>query len=351
MRLFLTGHTGFKGSWFAFCSAQRGVDVHGYALEPISGGFFETAGVRAMLAGHTIADVRNDAALARAIERAQPDALVHMAAQPLVRQSYREPRETFDVNVMGTLSVLEAASEAGIPRVLIITSDKVYRNVGTTVGYAEDATLGGHDPYSASKAMAEILTESWTRSFGAFGQAFATARAGNVIGGGDRCLDRLLPDVLRAIDHDRPVVLRYPGAVRPWQHVLDVTSGYLAVLNQPTPGDFDSWNLGPDPADRMTVGDVADCAVQRWGKGSVQTSDGPHPHEAAMLTLDASKARYQLGWKPALTAREAVEWTVDWEVGVRNGAAAADLAEDQISTYRERSGDGSLSLSLYASPL
>ncbi|MEI8083469.1 MAG: CDP-glucose 4,6-dehydratase, partial [Actinomycetes bacterium] len=344
MRLFLTGHTGFKGSWFAYCAARSGVDVSGYALEPIEGGFFESAGVADMLAGHTIGDIRDHSTLTAAIDRARPDVLVHMAAQPLVRLSYREPRETFDVNVMGTLSVLEAASAAGIGRVLVVTSDKVYRNVGVTTGYREDAPLGGHDPYSASKAMTEILTESWTRSFPSPGRTVASARAGNVIGGGDRCLDRLLPDIFRAIDEDQPLVLRYPDAVRPWQHVLDVASGYIAVLNQPSPAQFDCWNLGPDPADRMTVGEVAECAISRWGKGSVEVSGDDHPHEAAMLTLDASKAHDQLGWMPALTAREAVEWTVSWEVGLRDGAAAAALATEQINAYCQRAGTGSLSL-------
>lgn len=347
MRLFLTGHTGFKGSWFANCAARSGASVYGYALAPISGGFFETARVEDSLAGHTIADVRDRERLAAALTAAAPDVLVHMAAQPLVRLSYAEPRATFEVNVMGTLNVLQtAAAVTSVKKILVITSDKVYRNVGSAAGYREDDPLGGHDPYSASKAMTEILTESWARSFPAPGHTIATARAGNVIGGGDRCADRLLPDIFRSIDDDQPVELRYPDAVRPWQHVLDVTSGYLAVLRQPQSDVFDSWNLGPDPNDRLTVGDLAECAVRSWGKGSIKITTGPHPHEAAMLTLDASKARERLDWTPALDAREAVEWTVRWESAVRGGAPAATVAYDQINDYLARAGTTSLSLTL-----
>lgn len=344
MRLFLTGHTGFKGSWFASCAASAGASVYGYALDPIPGGFFEAARVEDSLCGNTIADVRDRGRLAAALAQAEPDVIVHMAAQPLVRASYREPRETIEVNVMGTLNVLQGAAATSAKQILVITSDKVYRNVGSTAGYREDAPLGGHDPYSASKAMVEILTESWARSFPAAGRSVSTARAGNVIGGGDRCADRLLPDILRSIEVGQPVTLRYPGAVRPWQHVLDVTSGYLAVLRQRQIDVFDSWNLGPDPADRLTVGEVAECAVRSLGRGSIEISNDTHPHEAAMLTLDASRARDELDWQPALTAREAVEWTVDWESAVSGGASAAIVASEQISEYLARAGTSALSL-------
>lgn len=344
MRIFLTGHTGFKGSWFATCAAAAGMDVYGYALDPIAGGFFEATSVAELLAGHTIADVRDSERLAAALAAADPDVIVHMAAQPLVRLSYAEPRETFEVNVMGTLNVLQAAATTSVNRILVITSDKVYRNVGSAAGYREGDTLGGHDPYSASKAMTEILTESWARSFPAVGRSVATARAGNVVGGGDRCPDRLLPDIFKSIDEGRPVELRYPNAVRPWQHVLDVTSGYLAILRQPQSDAFDSWNIGPDPTDRMTVAEVSECAVRSWGQGSIEVSTDAHPHEAAMLTLDASKARERLAWRPALSTREAVEWTVDWETAVRGGASAASVTNEQINEYSARAGTNSLSL-------
>lgn len=340
MRLFLTGHTGFKGSWFTYCAAKSGVDVFGYSLAPIAGGFFERANVSAACARHQIADIRDSEALTEAMKSAQPDVVVHMAAQPLVRASYLKPRETIDTNVMGTLSVLEGARAADVPKVLVITSDKVYRNIGTTEGYTEDSPLGGHDPYSASKAMAEILVRSWASSFPSNATTH-TARAGNVIGGGDRCEDRLLPDILDAIQSDSPISLRFPNAVRPWQHVLDVTSGYFAVINgMDTNVAYDAWNLGPQPDDRMTVREVAECAIGRWGRGSIEVASGDHPHEAQMLTLNATKATNQLGWQTELSAREAVEWTVDWERELVNGSDAAQLADEQIGAYETRRANG-----------
>ncbi|MEI6623007.1 MAG: CDP-glucose 4,6-dehydratase [Actinomycetes bacterium] len=345
MRLFLTGHTGFKGSWFAVCAARAGHDVYGYAQEPLAGGFFEANSVADECTIHTIADLRDRERLELAIEQAQPDMIVHMAAQALVRRSYREPRETIDVNVIGTLNVLEAAEHSCAKDILVITSDKVYRNVGSSLGYSEDAALGGHDPYSASKAMAEILVGSWANSFPVAGRAISTARAGNVIGGGDRCEDRLLPDIVNSVSADGTITLRYPQAVRPWQHVLDVTSGYFAVLRRMrgTEG-FDSWNLGPDPADRLTVAQVTACAIERFGTGTVEVSELDHPHEAVMLTLDASKARKELGWEPLLSARQAVEWTVDWERSVRSGGSARAITEEQISSYEALAATGALVL-------
>lgn len=345
MRLFLTGHTGFKGSWFAFCAARAGVEVFGYSLPPLAGGFFEQADVGRMCANDQRADVRDQEPLDLAIKSARPDVIVHMAAQPLVRASYAHPRETMETNVMGTLNVLESARAHDVHKTLVITSDKVYRNIGSTDGYTEAAALGGHDPYSASKAMAEILVGSWASSFPRPGSTTQTARAGNVIGGGDRCEDRLLPDILSSIESDSAVSLRYPDAVRPWQHVLDVTSGYIAVIkNMSDDCGSDSWNLGPSPQDRMTVEEVAQCAIDRWGLGSIEIDSGEHPHEAQMLSLDATKAIDQLGWTTALTSREAVEWTVDWEVGVQAGRNPREISDLQINEYLARVGAGALSL-------
>lgn len=345
MRLFLTGHTGFKGSWFSYCAARAGADVFGYSLAPIASGFFERADVAQMCASHQIGDVRDVDSLSKAIKSSRPDVIVHMAAQPLVRASYLDPRETIDTNVMGTLNVLEAAGSCEVEKTLVITSDKVYRNIGSTDGYAENAALGGHDPYSASKAMAEILVGSWAASFPRMGATMQTARAGNVIGGGDRCADRLLPDILDAVQEDSPISLRFPEAVRPWQHVLDVTSGYLAVINNMNDSvGFDTWNLGPDPRDRMTVGEIAQCAIDRWGSGSIEIEAGDHPHEAEMLTLDATKAQEQLGWSTQLSAREAVEWTIDWERDVLSGRSAHEATETQLASYAARAGQSSLTL-------
>lgn len=346
MRLFLTGHTGFKGSWFSYCAAQAGAEVFGYSLAPVVGGFFEVNGVADRCATHQIADIRDQETLNAAIKAAQPAVIVHMAAQPLVRASYVAPRETIDTNVMGTLNVLEAARTHNVPKTLVITSDKVYRNIGSTDGYREDAALGGHDPYSASKAMAEILVGSWASSFPRPNATTQTARAGNVIGGGDRCEDRLLPDILAAVQADSAVSLRYPKAVRPWQHVLDVTSGYFAVIRNMTGGSSnDAWNLGPNPEDTLTVGELAQCAIDRWGRGSIEVAAGGHPHEEQMLTLDATKAKSELGWSTELTAREAVEWTVDWERAVLDGASAQEVTDEQTSAYTKRSGESVLSFS------
>ncbi|MFA7265537.1 MAG: CDP-glucose 4,6-dehydratase [Candidatus Nanopelagicales bacterium] len=332
--VFVTGHTGFKGSWFTACAARSGAELHGYALDPLAGGFFEQCDVGNMCASHTIGDIRDRESLENSMKNARPDVLVHMAAQPLVRESYLNPRETFDVNVMGTLNVLEAAVANGVSKIMVITSDKVYRNTGSTVGYSEDAPLGGHDPYSASKAMAEILTQSWALSYPADSIAIVTARAGNVIGGGDRSPDRLLPDLINSVVQGQPLVLRYPNAVRPWQHVLDVTSGYLAVLRAMQPADaFTSWNIGPDPEERVTVKEVAEIAIDQWGSGVIDVSNEDRPHEAAMLVIDPSKANHELGWTSALTVDAAVRWTVDWEVAVANGKDVWATSLDQIEAY------------------
>lgn len=353
MRLFLTGHTGFKGSWFVSCAARAGVDVFGYSLEPTPGGYFEVGRVADQCAAHTIGDIRDRFSLSTAITASEPDVIVHMAAQPLVRLSYRQPRDTFEVNVMGTLNLLEIAQASACQDVLVITSDKVYRNVGATSGYTEDAPLGGHDPYSASKAMTEILVHSWAQSFGSKLRAIQTARAGNVIGGGDRSADRLLPDVVRAISNDQPVVLRYPHAVRPWQHVLDAIAGYAAILRNldRTSGSpdgatplYDAWNIGPAPHDRLTVEEVAQEAIRVWGRGRIETTDGVQPHEEQMLTLDATKARTELGWLPRLTATDAVAWSVEWERGVHRNESARRLTDQQIASYLELAGDSALSM-------
>lgn len=337
--VFVTGHTGFKGSWFSACAIRSGAAVHGYALDPLPGGFFDQCNIAGLCESSTIADIRDRAALKHAMTAAKPDVVVHMAAQPLVRESYANPRETFDVNVMGTLNVIEAAAEIGVEKVMVITSDKVYRNTGSTTGYAEDAPLGGHDPYSASKAMAEVLTQSWALSFPVEGQQIVTVRAGNVIGGGDRSPDRLLPDLLTSVVNGESLVLRYPEAVRPWQHVLDVTSGYLAVLRAMQDFDtFDQWNIGPNPNERVTVREVAETAINQWGSGSIDISTAQQPHEAGMLVIDPAKANRELGWSSTLTVEQAVRWTVDWEKKVREGTNAWGVSLGQMEEYEALTG-------------
>lgn len=336
----VTGHTGFKGSWLSLWLAQRGHEVSGLALDPQPGALFIEAEVASVLTDDLRIDVRDPEAVRRAFDRVQPEVVVHMAAQPLVRASYLEPRLTFETNVMGTLSVLEAVSSTPSVRAhVIVTTDKVYRNVGQATGYLEGDALGGDDPYSASKAMADIMTASWVRSFA--GCPTAVARAGNVIGGGDVSEDRLMPDLLRAFGLGEIALLRYPGAVRPWQHVLDCLNGYLAVIDALVAGKgAGAWNFGPSSSSFRTVREVADLAAASWGSGASWTSStGEHPHEAELLTLDASKAVDELSWSNRLDFAEAVSWTVDWSRLVSSGSGAREVTMEQISAFEELGQD------------
>jgi len=316
--------------------AHHGHEVGGLALDPLPGSLFERADVVESLAFDQRADIRDQAAVLEAVYAFAPDVLVHMAAQSLVRPSYAEPRLTVETNVLGTLSVLEALSKSNSAKAaIIVTTDKVYRNVGSTSGYVEDDPLGGHDPYSASKAMADILTSSWAASFP--GRAIATARAGNVIGGGDISTDRLLPDVFRALRAKETVRLRNPNAVRPWQHVLDCLSGYLSLVDALRHGLGDgSWNFGPDPSAVRTVRETADLAIDLWGRDATWEADtDEHQHEAEVLTLDASKARSKLGWNDRLDYRSAIEWTVEWERRVVAGESPASVTLEQIVRFED----------------
>jgi CDP-glucose 4,6-dehydratase len=310
----VTGHTGFKGSWLALLLRSRGHEISGLALDPVAGSLFERAEVAHELANDLRVDVRDREAVARTLSRCSPDVVIHMAAQPLVRESLNKPRLTFETNVLGTLSVLEAVSATPSVRAhVVVTTDKVYRNVGQSAGYREDAPLGGSDPYSASKAMAELVTQSWVESFSPC--PTATARAGNVIGGGDVSRDRLLPDLLAGLQDGVAPLIRYPDAVRPWQHVLDAVNGYIVLADALLAGAVagESWNFGPDPAGFASVREVADRVVELWGDGATWRKDAQHqPAEAQQLTLDATKAMSRLGWQPKLSLAQAIEWTVDW---------------------------------------
>jgi CDP-glucose 4,6-dehydratase len=310
----VTGHTGFKGSWLVLLLRSRGHDVSGLALDPVPGSLFDRAEIDHELAHDVRADVRDRDAVASTLTECSPDVVIHMAAQPLVRESLKRPRLTFETNALGTLSVLEAVSATPSVRAhVVVTTDKVYRNVGQTAGYQEDAPLGGSDPYSASKAMAELVTQSWVESFSPC--PTATARAGNVIGGGDVSRDRLLPDLLAGLQDGVVPLIRYPDAVRPWQHVLDAVHGYLVLADALVSGAVtgDSWNFGPDPAGFATVREVADRVVALWGDGAAWRQDAKsHPPEEQLLTLDATKAMSRLGWQPKLNLAQSIEWTVDW---------------------------------------
>jgi len=330
----VTGHTGFKGAWLAHLLVQRGHEVSGLALDPEPGSLFQLTGVGADLRHDVRCDIRDGEATVAAIVDVAPDVVIHMAAQPLVRASYLQPRWTMETNVMGTLSVLEGiASTDSVQAAVMVTTDKVYRNVGQAAGYVEGDALGGHDPYSASKAMADILVTSWVDSFG--GCPVAIARAGNVIGGGDVSADRLLPDLLRGFESSTPAAIRNPGAVRPWQHVLDCLSGYLLLVDAlQTGGGAGAWNFGPEPSSFRTVRDAADVASADWGDGAGWVADGgDHPHEAALLTLDSSRARAELGWSDRLDFDTSIGWTVEWAKRVASGEPARDVTVEQITRH------------------
>jgi CDP-glucose 4,6-dehydratase len=336
MHYLITGHTGFKGAWLALMLAEQGHRVSGLALEPATGCLYERARLSEMLVHDLRVDIRDATATARAIADLAPDVVFHLAAQPLVRESYRDPRATFETNVMGTFNVLQAVERAASVRAqVVITTDKVYRNVNQIWGYRESDPLGGVDPYSASKAAADLVTQSWIASSGSTVPT-AIARAGNVIGGGDVCADRLMVDLVAAFSANRAVTLRYPDAVRPWQHVLDCLNGYLglaaALLAGRVPGE--AFNFGPGSDSFVPVGKVAAATAALWGADArVELDAGPKVHEAALLALNSRKAELLLGWRNRIAFHESLSWTVDWEKKVRAGADARAVTTAQITEF------------------
>ena len=327
-RVLVTGHTGFKGGWLALMLAELGAEVHGYALDaPTRPSFFAECRVQRLLASHTVADVRDGAGLRTAVAAARPEVVLHLAAQPLVRRSYREPAETFAANVMGTVNLLQACAEVpGVRAVVNVTSDKCYENRERAEPYREDEAMGGFDPYSASKGCAELATSAWRRSFLApKGVQVASARAGNVIGGGDWAEDRLVPDFLRAIDAGKELVLRAPAATRPWQHVLEPLTGYLTLAEALRGGDGArfacGWNFGPAAGEERTVRWVAEqlCLGLPGARWSVDPAAAAQPHEAHLLALDSAKARRELDWLPRWDAQQAIRRTLDWHRAWRRG--------------------------------
>jgi CDP-glucose 4,6-dehydratase len=336
-RVLVTGHTGFKGSWLCHWLHLLGAEIHGLALDPESDGHYERAGTAKLLASDTRADIRSPEAIQQAIEQCQPDIVLHMAAQALVRTGYDDPLDTFNTNAQGTAHVLQACRHAPhLMSVVIVTTDKCYRNEGQAWPYRESDPLGGNDPYSASKACAELITASFRLSF--FNQPgaarIATARAGNVIGGGDVCRDRLLPDLFRAMDLAQPLNLRYPQAVRPWQHVLDALGGYLvlaqALAQSQTTGV--AYNFGPSNETPWSVAHVVDVAQSAWGISAVsqQATKDPVRAESMSLRLDSSLAHQDLGWTSRLGTKQAIDWTVEWELAVRQGTPAHQITCEQI---------------------
>ncbi len=342
-RVFLTGHTGFKGGWTALWLERLGAEVTGYALPaPTRPSLFEAADVGAGIRSLT-GDVRDAGALARAVAEARPEVVLHQAAQSLVRRGYEEPLETYSTNVLGTAALLEAVRRSDTVRVVVsVTSDKCYRNDEARRGYREDDPLGGRDPYSNSKACAELVTAAYRDSYfsgrGGPPVAVASARSGNVVGGGDWAADRLLPDLVRGFSAGEPVPIRRPDAVRPWQHVLEPVRGYLHLAERlwSRPELAGAWNFGPDEGDARPVGWVADRVARLWGDGARWELDGAeHPPEATYLRLDCSKARSELGWTPILILDEALDRLVEWYRAHGAGRDMRELTLSQIAAYQE----------------
>lgn len=341
-RVFLTGHTGFKGSWLSLWLQQMGSLVKGYALAPDTHpSLFHAARVAEGMESQ-IGDVRDLATLRSAMTACNPDIVIHMAAQPLVRLSYDEPVETYATNVMGTVHVLEAARACSDLRaIVLVTTDKCYENKEWVWAYREDEPMGGRDPYSSSKGCAELVTSAYRQSFfsDAGAAAVASARAGNVIGGGDWSQDRLIPDILRAFAAERPVPVRNPLATRPWQHVLEPLSGYLRIaerLWQDGPRFAQAWNFGPREEDARPVQWIVERMIEQWGVDVRWVSDaGFHPHEARFLKLDIAKAREQLGWEPRWTLARTLEMIVDWHKTFLGGADMRSHCLAEINAYQE----------------
>jgi CDP-glucose 4,6-dehydratase len=339
MRYLLTGHTGFKGAWLTYALARQGHEVFGYSLPSESGSLFEVASIREHVSGEHLGDIRDVERVREYLLQVSPDIVIHMAAQPVVRESYREPRYTFETNVMGTLNIVEAVHQTpSVQAHIVVTTDKVYRNINQVHGYVESDALGGDDPYSASKAMADLLVQSWSKSFS--GPVTAVARAGNVIGGGDYSKERLFPDIVSALTQGETIKLRYPNSVRPWQHVLDCLSGYsmLADAMVKTPDKFDQgsiWNFGPDSTSFVQVGEVAKLAAFLWGSDQVwHIESNPEFHEADLLALDASKSNETLGWANRLPFYNAVDWTIAWYRQVNSGSVTPAVAmASQLDAY------------------
>ncbi len=338
-RVFLTGHTGFKGSWLALWLTRMGAQVTGFSLPAESPSLFEQARV-AELVHHVEGDIRDLAAVEAAMQAAQPEVVFHLAAQPLVRLSYTIPVETFATNVQGTVHVLDACRRiAGLKAIVCITSDKCYENRETDRPYREDDAMGGYDPYSASKGATELVVSAYRRSFFQdIGAKLASVRAGNVIGGGDWAADRLVPDLIRAMIAGETPLIRAPDSIRPWQHVLEALGGYLMIaeqLIQEQDWAATGWNFGPAEADTRPVRWIVQHMTTAWGSPGWKQPDGPQPHEAKLLKLDCTKAHAELGWRPAYTLDRALTRIVEWHRQVADGEDARAVSLTQLDDYRQ----------------
>ena len=338
-RVFVTGHTGFKGGWICLWLKHLGAEVIGYSLEPATvPSLFEVADVDEGMQS-IIGDIRDHAKLSNTILESKPDVVIHMAAQPLVRYSYAEPAETYEVNVMGTVHLLEGVrATPSVKAVVNVTSDKCYENQERVRGYSENEAMGGIDPYSSSKGCAELVTSAYRQSFfEPAGIALASARAGNVIGGGDWAADRLIPDFFRAMDAGETLNIRSPKAVRPWQHVLEPLSGYLMLAEQlySNGASFaEGWNFGPSDDDSRTVSWIVERMAEMRKDINWQCDEAPHLHEANLLILDSSKARRKLNWQPLWRLQMALQKTLEWHEAWRNAEDMRAVSLAQINDYQ-----------------
>ncbi len=343
-KVLVTGHTGFKGSWLCLLLYKLGADVYGYALEPpTQPSLFNEAKIAELVTSYR-GDICDYSNLLKVMQEVQPEIVIHMAAQSLVRKSYKEPIETYNINVMGTVHLLEACRYVkSVKAVVNVTTDKCYENKEWHWGYRENEPMGGYDPYSNSKGCSELVTSSYRHSFfnpsnyAKHGVAIATARAGNVIGGGDWAEDRLIPDFIRAISQVKEVKIRSPFAIRPWQYVLEPLSGYLLLAAKLFTNGMqyaEAWNFGPEDCDAKNVEWIIDALCKRWGKGASYSIDSnPQSHEANYLKLDCSKARAELGWMPKWDIQTTLNSIVEWSKAFLDGENMRRITENQINSY------------------
>ncbi|NLK23063.1 MAG: CDP-glucose 4,6-dehydratase [Clostridiales bacterium] len=340
-KVIITGHTGFKGTWLTLILKKLGAEVLGYSLEPNTNpSLFNICNLNNGIKNF-YGDIRNDKFLEEVIKEFNPDIIFHLAAQPLVRLSYKNPKLTYETNVIGTLNIYEAARKcSNLKAIVSITADKCYENREWVYGYRENDPMGGYDPYSSSKGCVELLSNSYRKSFfEKEGILLATCRAGNVIGGGDWAEDRLIPDFVRAVSKNEKIIIRNPLATRPWQHVLEPLRGYLSIGLKLLEGDKDfaeGWNFRPNDSDILSVKNVLDESIRIWGKGNYELDKNENPHEAMSLKLDISKAKAKLKWNPKYNVHEAINETINWYKEYYNGNKnMKEYTEKQIEKYFE----------------
>jgi len=357
-KVLITGHTGFKGSWLTMWLLNLGADITGYALKAATNpSLFEVLGLKDKI-NHIEADIRDSEYLEKVVKNCKPDIIFHLAAQPLVRYSYKNPRETYETNIMGTVNLLDAIRKNQSAKVVVnITSDKCYDNKETLKAYNEDAPMGGSDPYSSSKGAAELVISAYKKSFFnpeqyglTHNTAMASVRAGNVIGGGDWSDDRLIPDCIKAFTQNNPVILRNPQSIRPWQHVLEPLSGYLwigALMWEDGKAYCEGWNFGPDDRNILTVEEVVKNVIKLFDSGSYEIDSDFNPHEAKLLTLDISKATGRLNWKPVYSNADSIKETVEWYKNFYdNRVNIRDFTLNQINSYIKKAQESNIDWSL-----